>query len=155
MASWAELEAEAPAIATKGRSLLYQYGPPLGFIATIRPDGGPRLHPFCPIVHDGRLWAFLLAQSPKCSDLQRDARYALHAMPGEEVDDEFMVRGRGRRRAVDVDLHRAIVDAAKPATVGADTELLFELELDRAMIATYTHRGQWPPVYAIWRAREG
>jgi hypothetical protein len=31
-------------------------------------------------------------------------------------------------------------------------EVLFELDIDRAMLALYTHRGQWPPAYTIWRA---
>jgi hypothetical protein len=47
MARWADLENEAPAIAEKGHALLYQYGIGLAFLATIRGDGGPRLHPIC------------------------------------------------------------------------------------------------------------
>ena len=39
MATWAEFESSDPGLATKGRSLLYQYGPPLGYLATVRPDG--------------------------------------------------------------------------------------------------------------------
>lgn len=34
------------------RELFYQYGIGLGFLATVRPDGGPRLHPICPIITD-------------------------------------------------------------------------------------------------------
>jgi hypothetical protein len=29
---------------------------------------------------------------------------------------------------------------------------VFELDIERAMLALYTHRGQWPPAYTIWRA---
>ncbi|MEY2570066.1 MAG: hypothetical protein QOE63_416, partial [Acidimicrobiaceae bacterium] len=152
---WAELEAAAPSIAAKGRALLYQYGPPLGFLATVRPDGGPRLHPFCPIIYDGHLWAYVLERSPKCRDLRRDPRFALHAMPPEAVDDELMIRGRATFvDAVSDALRGGIVAAAKPASVGAETEVLFELHLDRVMLATYTHRGQWPPVYEKWIAPE-
>jgi hypothetical protein len=28
--------------------MLYHFGVPLGYLATVRRDGGPRLHPFCP-----------------------------------------------------------------------------------------------------------
>ena len=150
MATWGQFEQQAPGLAAKGRALLYQYGPPLGFLATVRPDGGPRLHPFCPIVHDGRMWAYVLVDSPKCHDLLRDPRYALHAMPPEEVDDEFMVRGHAEVAEVDDALRDGIVAAAAPATVGADGERLFELHLDRAMTATYAHRGQFPPAYERW-----
>jgi hypothetical protein len=152
MATWAQFEQQAPEIAAKGRALIYQFGPPLGFLATVRRDGGPRLHPFCPIVHDGHLWAYVLERSPKCHDLRRQPMYALHALPGEEVDDEFMVRGHAEVFEPDDALKAGIIAAAAPASVGADEEMLFELHLDRAMTATYTHRGQWPPAYARWAA---
>jgi hypothetical protein len=105
-------------------------------------------------VHDGRLWAYVLERSPKCHDLQREPMYALHALPGEAVDDEFMVRGRAEVAEAGDALRAGIIAAAAPASVGAGEELLFELHLDRAMTATYAHRGQWPPVYARW-ADEG
>jgi hypothetical protein len=150
MATWAQFEAQAPELATKGRALLYQYGPPLGFLATVRADGGPRLYPFCPVLHDGHLWAYILEHSPKCHDLRRDPRYALHATQPEDVDDEFMVRGHAVPAEVDDALRAGIIAAAAPASVGAETEVLFELHLDRVMLATYTHRGQWPPTYDRW-----
>ena len=97
MATWSEFETDAPALAAAGRQLLYQYGPPLGFLATVRPDGGPRVHPFCPIVTNGALWAFILRHSPKGADLLRDPRFALHAFPARDLDDEFFVRGRAEQ----------------------------------------------------------
>jgi hypothetical protein len=37
-----------PARSRRGRqSLLYQFGVGLAFLSTVRPDGGPRLHPLC------------------------------------------------------------------------------------------------------------
>jgi hypothetical protein len=47
---WSELESQSPEIAELGRAALYQYGPGLGFLATVRADGGPRMHPVCPAV---------------------------------------------------------------------------------------------------------
>jgi hypothetical protein len=38
-----------------GRDLLYQFGVGLGFLSTVRRDGGPRVHPICPILHDDQL----------------------------------------------------------------------------------------------------
>ena len=92
MATWADFQSAAPQLATKGRALLYQYSPPLGYLATVRSDGGPRVHPFCPIVAEGGLWAFILRHSPKGADLRRDPRFALHAICPTDVDDEFFVR---------------------------------------------------------------
>ncbi len=154
MATWAEFEGAAPQLSSKGRALLYQYGPPLGYIATVRPDGGPRVHPFCPIVAEGGLWAFVLRHSPKCADLRRDPRFAIHAFCPTEVDDEFFVRGRAEPAEPTSDLKEAIIAAALPATVGADQEQLFQLHLDRVLLATYAHRGQWPPSYERWFASD-
>jgi hypothetical protein len=108
------------------------------------------VHPFCPTVHDGRLWAYLLKDSPKCHDLRRDGRYALHATQPEDVDDELMIRGTAAVAEVDDALRAGIITSALPASIGQETEQLFELRLDRVMLATYTHRGQWPPTYDRW-----
>lgn len=152
MATWAEFESAAPDLAARGRALIYQYGAPLGFLATVRPDGGPRVHPFCPVVAEGGLWAYILRHSPKGADLRRDARFALHAFPPSDVDDEFFVRGRAEPTEPDDALRTAIVAAAAPATVGGEDEQLFQLHLERVMLATYERRPQWPPKYERWAA---
>jgi hypothetical protein len=152
VATWADFETAAPGLATKGKALLYQYGAPLGYLATVRPDGGPRVHPFCPIISKGGLWAYILRQSPKGADLRRDPRFALHAFCPIDVDDEFFVRGLAEPMVPTTDLKAAIIAAAVPATVGAEEEQLFQLHIDRVLLATYTHRGQWPPSYERWSA---
>jgi hypothetical protein len=152
VATWADFEADAPALAARGRALLYQHGPPLGYLATVRADGGPRVHPFCPIVTEGGLWAYILRLSPKGADLRRDPRFALHALSPPDVDDEFFVRGRAEPVEPSEILKAAIIGAALPARVGAEEEQLFQLQLDRVLLATYTHRGQWPPTYDRWSA---
>jgi hypothetical protein len=152
LATWADFEATAPALAARGRALLYQYGPPLGYLATVRADGGPRVHPFCPVVTEGGLWAYVLRHSPKGADLRRDPRFALHALAPQDVDDEFFVRGRAEPVEPSETLKAAIIGAALPARVGAEEEQLFQLHLDRVLLATYTRRGQWPPTYDRWSA---
>ncbi len=65
MATWAELERNAPALADAGRKLIYQFGQMgLTFLATVRKDGGPRLHPICITIVDGGLYAFILSNRP-------------------------------------------------------------------------------------------
>jgi hypothetical protein len=148
MATWSTFEMAAPELAAAGQRLLYQFGPGLGFLATVRPDGGPRLHPICPVVVDGELWAFILERSPKCRDLERDGRYALHSFPPVEKDDEFAVTGRVRR--VDDATARSRVMEATSAQVGKDEEVLFALELETVLLAIYEARGVFPPAYARW-----
>lgn len=146
MASWAAFEAALPELAAEGKRLIYQYGVGLGFLATVRKDGGPRLHPICPIVAEGGLFAFIVP-SPKCRDLQRDGRYALHAFTPENVDDEFCVTGRAAEVA-DPDL-RARVAAAYHARV-APEHVLFAFDIEHCLHAKYRQRGDWPPAYTTW-----
>lgn len=146
--TWATLAASDPELAEAGRHLFYQYGVGLGFLSTVRRDGGPRLHPICVIQAEGGLFAFLVP-SPKRDDLLRDGRYALHAMLPEDVDDEFYVSGEASP-VIDQE-RRASVAAAYQNTV-QETEELFEFSIARALLARYRHRGDWPPTYTRWAA---
>ena len=98
---WGELTAKRPDLASAGRDLLYQFGVGLAFMSTVRHDGGPRLHPICPLLTDTGIYA-LIIPSPKLADLLRDGRYALHSYPTENNEDAFYLTGRryesGRRR---------------------------------------------------------
>jgi hypothetical protein len=79
---------------------------------------------------------------------------ALHAFPPKDVDDEFFIRGYAEATDPTAELKAAIISAAAPATVGAEEEQLFQLYLDRVLIATDAYRGQWPPVYERWAATD-
>jgi hypothetical protein len=146
MATWKAFAAAMPHLAAEGRRMFYQYGVGLGFLATVRKDGGPRIHPICPIVTDDGLYTFIVP-SPKLNDLRRDGRYALHTFPAEETDDEFVVMGR----AVEIDEPevRANVAAVYHAAVH-DDHVLFALDVERCLHAIYRHRGDWPPTYTKW-----
>jgi hypothetical protein len=113
----------------------------------VRPDGGPRLHPIVMLIADGGLFAFLVP-SPKRDDLERDARYAMHAMPPEETDDEFYLTGRARR-IDDAERRQTIVASSNKVL---DEWLLFEFDIEHILHAVYRHRGDWPPRYTRWRA---
>lgn len=121
----------------------------LGFLATVRPDGDPRLHPICPVLADGGLWAFVIEASPKCADLRRDGRFVLHAFPPEDVDDEFVVHGQATEVNPDGDLHDRLC-AATTASVGRPDEVLFSLSVEYALGAAYQAREVFPPRYTRW-----
>ncbi len=152
MKRWSEFAREEPQMAEAGRALFYQHGVPLGYLATIRKDGGPRLHPVCPVVAVGGLWVFVGNRSPKRDDLLRDGRYALHTFPSPEVDDEFFVAGAAVR-VDDASLRKPVYEAYTATGAHTSDDTLFELRLDRALHAKYGPRPSWPPVYAKWRAK--
>ena len=54
MVTWKEFAAAEPDLAATGRSLLFQFKVGLAFLATVRSDGAPRLHPVCPVLSDDR-----------------------------------------------------------------------------------------------------
>jgi hypothetical protein len=95
VATWAEFANAEPDLAAfalkrmEGR-IVYQ--------ATLRLDGGPRVHPVTPWIGAGLLCVSFRDTSPKMREVARDARYALHtALPWEDhygEHGEFMVRGR-------------------------------------------------------------
>jgi len=155
MVTWKEFETRAPALASAGRKLLYQFGPGLAYLATVRKDGAPRLHPICPTIVDGALYAFILNKSPKRGDLARDGRYALHTFPVPDGDDEFLLMGR----AVAVDdsgLRTAVRDDLRSRGIkgGEAEEGLFGFRIERAMPDDYNGpHGTWPPKYYVWKER--
>jgi len=157
MATWREFEREEPGLAHRGREILYSFGVPLGYLATVRKDGGPRVHPFCPILHDGGLYG-LIGPSPKQRDLIRDGRYAIHSFPLPDRDDEFYLSGRAVHHD-DRALQQAVRATYLATGGGSDgSESLFEFQVERALLSTYKKRGEpenWPPLYQKWRDTSG
>lgn len=137
MASWSEFAFDEPRLADAIRALLQQYGPGFGYLATVRADGGPRVHPVSPVITDDGLFCFVV-DSPKRRDLERDGRYALHSFPPEESDDEAYVAGRAW----------PVTDPARVARLAAGLRAapqvdwrLFEFTVEVAMLARHGHGG--------------
>ena len=61
MITWNEFERQQPDLAGAGRRQLYQIGIGLAFLATVRPDGGPRVHPVCPVISQAGLHLLIVA----------------------------------------------------------------------------------------------
>jgi hypothetical protein len=147
---WGEFATESPDLAEAGRALLYQFRVGLGYLATVRKDGGPRVHPVCPVVANDGLYVFIGNHSPKRDDLLRDGRFALHSFPNPEVDDEFYVTGRARRTD-DGTVRQIVYDAYTATGAFTSDDTLFELWLEHVLHAKYGSRPSWPPVYTKWR----
>lgn len=131
--SWETFSGASPLLATDIRALLEQYGRGFGYLATVRADGGPRVHPVAPVFADSGLFCFVIP-SPKRRDLERDGRYALHSYPGDQTPDEAYLAGRARP-VTDADRLGLLADL-HGAAPSVDWRL-FELDIAVAMV---THR---------------
>jgi len=151
MKRWADLAGAVPDLAEAGRRLLYHHGVGLGFLATIRKDGGPRLHPVCPVIDGDGIYVFIGNQSPKVHDLLRDGRFALHSFPISEKDDEFYLAGT-TRVVKDAQERSHVYDTYTAQGTSTTDDTLFEMLPERALHSAYAELGSWPPIYTRWRA---
>ena len=148
MASWAELAAAAPDIAAEGRRLILARGDGEALLATVRGDALPRLHPVNVAIVDGRLYAFIIARSPKRLDLELDGRYAMHTHQDPVAPSEVALRGRAR--LVDDASERASVAGGWAFEVD-DDYTLFEFDVEIALLGARPSADDWPPRYSSWK----
>jgi len=145
--SWQSLADAAPALAAFGAERLHDQ---VAYLATLKADGSPRLHPVRPVVTAGHLFVFMEASSPKIRDLDRDPRYALHANATSDTPwdlREFVAEGFARRN--DDPEVRATANAGS-AFPRDERLLLFDLDVGSALSTTYGADGQ--PQRRRWRA---
>jgi hypothetical protein len=174
VATWAQFETEAPevaAVATRlwpGIVALHRHEPvaeeasvfAISFLATVRRDGSPRLHPFCPILAGGRLFAAIPRSSPKGWDLRRHPHCAIHALPGPE-DDELSIRAAALEVTDDAPKRALVRDVVVNSRVGGmiktvSSDPLFEFDLEQVDVARWLDIGQ-PGTRAVrrqWRVME-
>ena len=157
MATWGELHEARPDLADAGRALLYQHGVGLGFLATVRKDGGPRVHPMCPLLTDDDLYAFIVP-SPKCDDLRRDGRYALHSFPAPDNEDAVYLTGTAAV-VEDDDVRRPLAEQFVAERSQLDLSVddlaeqtLFVLDIETCMVTRTTGHGDPDPQHDIWHA---
>jgi hypothetical protein len=150
--TWREFAAAGPELAAVGRSLLFQFDVGLAFLATLRADGAPRLHPVCPVLSGDRLFVLITPGSPKRHDLARDGRFALQSFPQPKPgSDEFYVAGTAKL----VDDPVARTNILRDAKHMADaSEIVFELWINRVMHTQWENvlTPQMRPVHRKWRA---
>ena len=99
MASWSEVEAEAPELAALARSCFDAHKHKT--IATLRKDGSPRISGTELEFALGEVWIGSMWRAVKALDLLRDPRYALHS--GSHDPPEWTGDAKLAGRAVEVD----------------------------------------------------
>lgn len=148
--SWQTLATHDADLAAFGAAHLHDQ---VAYLATVKPDGAPRLHPVRPIVTADRLFVFMEPASPKGHDLRRDGRYVLHCTAtGEQPWDlhEFYVDGIAY--PTDDPAARQIANAGT-GFPRDERFVLFELEVASAFSTVFGPDGQ--PVRQRWRATPG
>ena len=164
MASWRTFETESPDLAARGSALWAgitrlhrgeaaiagEHVFSIAYLATVRRDGAPRLHPVCPFLVDGQLRVAIPPASPKGHDLRREPRCVLHALPGPD-DVELNVRARAHE-VDDPDVRASAVATVGASGVGGMVETvahhpLFRFDLERVDMAWWVDVGQ-PGTYA-------
>src|SRR5579859_6199137 len=90
--SWQAFAQASPELAAFGEARL-KSGP--AYLATVRADGMPRVHPVTPIIGEGHLPLFMEPTSPKGQDLQRGSGYPLHCSVTDNTGSsgEFRLTG--------------------------------------------------------------
>ena len=148
MATWAEFETAEPGLAAFARERIEHR---IVYQATLRLDGGPRVHPVSPWIAAGLLCVSFRDTSPKVGEVARDGRYALHtAQPWEDHAGEFgefMARGW-------LDL----ITASHPAVVGRPGRPPYGLvhymcSIEEAVATEYSDDEL--PVYRRWKPSSG
>ena len=156
MVTWREFERLQPGLASVGREQFYQHGMGLGFLATVRADGWPRVHPVCPVISPAGLHLLILP-GPKRGDLRRDGRYSLHTemFPPPRVDDGFAVTGRVTEIS-----DRGVWDIVRDQVRSDFGELwpdyenltLFELSVDSCLLTLTNPDAGFAKGPTVWKA---
>ena len=150
MVCWSEFAETAPDLTVFGRRRLEGR---IAYLATIRSDGSPRVHPVSPFIANGRLFVYMEPTSPKAHDLLRDGRFALHCAVEDNSggDGECVVRGRAEKIADEEARQLAFEEAAAAGYKPENRYVLFELKLAASMATVYE---DGKPKRFRWNARE-
>jgi hypothetical protein len=156
MVTWREFREARSDLADAGRALFYQFGVGLGFLGTVRRDGGPRVHPMCPVITDAGLYA-LIIPSPKLGDLVREGQYAMHSFPCVDNEDAVYLTGRAEPRddpGLRDSIGRVFLDERTwdEPPPGFDEQGLFEFLVETCLLTRTTGHGDPNPKHTIWKA---
>jgi hypothetical protein len=145
--SWKAFEGDSPELASLGFEKMNRK---ITYLATIKKDGSPRLHPVTPFIGNGRLFIFTEPSSPKIRDLQLDGRYALHCSVGSEGPlIEFLVSGKAE--VISDPVVRAQAESIADSPVVIDSYFLFEFQVKHVLVVEYDEVRK--PVVRRWRGK--
>ena len=131
--SWKVFEDDSPYLASLGYEKLNRK---IVYLATIKKDGSPRLHPVTPAIGNGMLFMFTESSSPKIQDLKRDGRYAMHCAIGHDgILFEFLVCGR--TNVIGDPVVRAQAEKIMAPSIAIDNYVLFDFQVESVLVVEY------------------
>lgn len=146
MTTWGEFAERAQELAEFGERRFREAE--VAYVATVRADGSPRVHPVTPVLCEGRLYLFMEPTSPKGHDLRREPRYAMHSLVTDQHGNPGEFHIKGRAGPVDDAAVRAKVAEAAPYEV-MERWVAFEFSVEEAASTVYEGK---EPVRRRWRA---
>ncbi|MEU6235798.1 pyridoxamine 5'-phosphate oxidase family protein [Kitasatospora sp. NPDC047058] len=148
MATWQDFEHEAPDLAPVVRARFEANKHHV--LATLRKDGSPRVSGIEVDFQGADLTFGSMLGAVKARDLQRDARFALHAHPGDETmeggDSKLSGRAVEITDAADLAAYEAELPEPPPGPYHA-----FRLELEQVVHTTVEDDAVW---IASWHPGE-
>ena len=145
--SWKTIEEQQPDLAAFAKERLHNK---VAYLATIRKDGSPRVHPFTPIIGEGHFFVFMEPTSPKGHDLRRDERYAIHCSVTDTNGKSGEVILTGKAKFIEDPALRALAVRICPYKP-ADRYILFEFDIESAATTEYP---DGEPVRKHWKINE-
>jgi hypothetical protein len=114
MASWSDVESEAPELAARAREIFDAHKHKT--LATLRRDGSPRISGTEVEFANGEMWLGSMWKAVKALDLQRDPRFALHSGSADPPEWKGDAKVAGRVEEVTDPERKAVIlgDAAPP-----------------------------------------
>lgn len=151
MAGWDEFEREAPEVAAVVREAFTRRVHHM--LATVRPDGAPRISGTEVIWARDGLWLGSMWRSPKALDLLRDPRYALHS--GSDDPPGWAGDAKIAGRATEVTDPAVVQDVAGTLAQEPPGPFhLFHLDIDEAITLRLNDAGD-AMIATRWREGRG
>jgi hypothetical protein len=147
MASWKQIEAEAPAFATRVRTI-FDSGTNKT-LATLRASGAPRISASEAKFEDGELTLGMMAGSRKLADVRRDPRVAMHSPTLEPPPQEEIAGWVG-----DAKLAGSLVEIPPPEGTPFADAGFFRLDVDEVVL-TYVGDPADHLVIETWHTGRG
>jgi hypothetical protein len=134
VASWSEIEREAPELAAAARGFLDARKHLT--LATLRRDGSPRISGTEVRFMDGNVWLGSMWEAVKALDLLRDSRFALHSGSDDPPDWKGDAKLSGRAREVDDEERKARIrsEGDDPESEALGRFHLFRLDIEELSV---------------------